>query len=131
MVEVLGTRRVFEGRVLALRVDDVRYPNGNRSTVEIVEHNGGVCVIAQPEPASIVLVKQYRPSIGRELWEVPAGLMNSIGLPNKGLERFVEPYFDDPSRAAALPDLRPLASEAATAKGREALATSARTYRYA
>lgn len=73
MAKILGTRRIFEGRVINLRVDDVEYDNGARSNVEIVEHNGGVAIIVQPSPRSIVLVRQYRPAIGRELWEVPAG----------------------------------------------------------
>jgi ADP-ribose pyrophosphatase len=73
VAKILGTRRIFEGRVINLRVDDVEYDNGARSDVEIVEHHGGVAIIVQPSPRSIVLVRQYRPAIGRELWEVPAG----------------------------------------------------------
>lgn len=77
MVTVLGTRRVYEGRVLNLRVDDVQYDNGHRSTIEVAEHRGGVAVIAQPAPHAIVLVHQFRPAIGRELWEVPAGKLEA------------------------------------------------------
>lgn len=77
MVTVLGTRRVYEGRVLNLRVDDVEYDNGHRSTIEVAEHRGGVAVIAQPSDGEIVLVHQYRPPIGRELWEVPAGKLEA------------------------------------------------------
>lgn len=73
MAKIHGTRRVFEGRVINLRVDDVEYDNGARSKVEIVEHNGGVAIIVQPSPDSIVLVRQLRPATGQELWEVPAG----------------------------------------------------------
>jgi ADP-ribose pyrophosphatase len=73
VAKILGTRRIFEGRVINLRVDDVEYDNGARSDVEIVEHHGGVAIIVQPSPRSIVLVRQYRPAIGRDLWEVPAG----------------------------------------------------------
>ncbi len=73
MVTVLSTRRVYEGRVLNLRVDDVRYDNGHRSQIEVAEHRGGVAIIAQPSVDTIVLVRQYRPAIGREMWEVPAG----------------------------------------------------------
>jgi ADP-ribose pyrophosphatase len=77
VIQTVGTRRIFQGRILGVRVDDVIYPNGNRSTVEIVEHNGGVSIIAQPEPSKIVLVQQFRPAIGRQLWEVPAGKLES------------------------------------------------------
>ena len=87
MIQVLGTRRIFEGRILSVRVDDVIYPNGNRGAVEIVEHNGGVSVIAQPEPTSIVLVRQYRPAIGRELWEVPAGKLDGDEDPQTAAQR--------------------------------------------
>jgi ADP-ribose pyrophosphatase len=73
VLTVLRTRRIYQGKVLALRVDDVVYENGDESKVEVVEHDGGVSIIAQPEPGKIVLVRQYRPSVGRELWEVPAG----------------------------------------------------------
>ncbi|HKW44898.1 MAG TPA: NUDIX hydrolase [Candidatus Eremiobacteraceae bacterium] len=77
MAKLLGTRRIYEGRIVNLRVDDVEYDNGARSNVEIVEHNGGVAIIAQPAPQTIVLVRQYRPAIGRGLWEVPAGKLES------------------------------------------------------
>ena len=73
VAKVHGTNRIFEGRVIRLRVDAVEYDNGARSDVEIVEHDGGVAIIAQPSPRSIVLVRQFRPAIERELWEVPAG----------------------------------------------------------
>jgi len=73
VAKIHGTRRVFEGRVINLRVDDVEYDNGARSNVEIVEHNGGVAIIVQPSADSIVLVRQLRPATGQELWEVPAG----------------------------------------------------------
>jgi len=77
VADVLGTRRIYEGRVLNLRVDDVVLPNGRHSNFEIIEHNGGVCIIAQPQPETIVLVRQYRPATGRTLLEVPAGKLEA------------------------------------------------------
>lgn len=59
--------------MIRLRVDDVEYDNGARANVEIVEHDGGVAIIAQPTPRTVILVRQLRPATGRELWEVPAG----------------------------------------------------------
>lgn len=87
MVNVLGTRRIFEGRILSLRVDDVVYANGNRGHVEVVEHSGGVSIIAQPRPGTIVLVNQFRPAIGRELWEVPAGKLETGENPDVAAQR--------------------------------------------
>jgi ADP-ribose pyrophosphatase len=87
VVKVLSTRRVFEGRILNLRVDDVVYPNGNNAKVEVIEHSGGVSIIAQPQPGTIVLVRQFRPAIGRELWEVPAGKLEAGEDPDVAAQR--------------------------------------------
>ena len=73
VTKVLGTRRIYNGRVLNVRVDEVELPNGHHSNFEIIEHAGGVCIIAQPQRDSIVLVRQYRPAIGSYVLEVPAG----------------------------------------------------------
>ncbi|MBC5825405.1 MAG: NUDIX hydrolase [Candidatus Eremiobacteraeota bacterium] len=72
-MKVRGTRRIYEGRVVNLRVDDMEFQAGKHGDIEIVEHGGGVAIIAQPAADSIILVRQFRPSTGRRLWEIPAG----------------------------------------------------------
>ncbi|HMD03537.1 MAG TPA: NUDIX hydrolase [Candidatus Baltobacteraceae bacterium] len=75
-MEVHATRRVYEGRVLDLRVDEVdTYRGDGRREVEVVEHAGGVAIIAQPAPHQIVLVRQMRHAVGERIWEVPAGMI--------------------------------------------------------
>ncbi|MBV8171719.1 MAG: NUDIX hydrolase, partial [Candidatus Eremiobacteraeota bacterium] len=87
VADVVKTRRIYEGRVLNVRVDDVTLPNGRTAAFEIVEHNGGVCIVAQPTPDTIVLVRQYRPATGRTLLEVPAGKLESGEDPLKCARR--------------------------------------------
>jgi ADP-ribose pyrophosphatase len=71
-----SSERIYTGRVVNLRVDEIdRYRGGGRRTVEVVEHAGGVCIIARPTPLEIVLVKQHRHAIDGDLWEVPAGMI--------------------------------------------------------
>ncbi|HVA36342.1 MAG TPA: NUDIX hydrolase [Candidatus Dormibacteraeota bacterium] len=70
------SRRIYEGRVVSLRVDEVESGDGRSRPYEVVEHPGAVCVVAQPEPGRIVMVRQYRPAIDRYLWEVPAGKLD-------------------------------------------------------
>jgi ADP-ribose pyrophosphatase len=77
VINVLSTRRIYEGRVLNVRADDVELPNGQVGKFEIVEHNGGVSIVAQPAANTIVLVRQYRPATGRFLLEVPAGKLEA------------------------------------------------------
>jgi ADP-ribose diphosphatase len=87
VVTVLGTRRIYEGRVVNLRVDAVEFANGHRSDMEVVEHRGGVAIIAMPKPRNIVLVHQYRPAISRAMWEVPAGKLEAGEDPASCAER--------------------------------------------
>ena len=75
--EKISSEKVYKGRILDLAVDKVRLPNGKESVREVVLHNGGVTILAQPDPQKIVLVKQFRYSIGKVFWEVPAGRLNT------------------------------------------------------
>ena len=71
--ETLSSRRIFEGRALKLRVDSVRLPGGKETTREIVEHDDCVAIVALDDADNILLVKQYRKPVEKELLEIPAG----------------------------------------------------------
>jgi ADP-ribose pyrophosphatase len=75
-VKVYASERIYEGRVVDLRVDEVDKRGGGTRKVEVLEHVGGVCVIARPAPRQIVLVKQHRHAVDTDLWEVPAGMID-------------------------------------------------------
>lgn len=64
---------VFKGRVFSVEVSRRRFPNGQRHEVAIVRHPPAVVVIPIDGDGNVVLIRQYRASIDRELWEVPAG----------------------------------------------------------
>lgn len=69
----LGSQRLYEGRILNLRKDQVELENGAQSSREVIEHNGGVCVVAMDPQGRLLLVRQYRYPYGKELLELPAG----------------------------------------------------------
>ena len=71
--KTMKTEKIYEGKILNLRIDTVELPDKKYSKREIVEHPGAVAIIALTENNEIVLVKQYRKAIERELIEVPAG----------------------------------------------------------
>ncbi len=71
--ETISTRRIFEGRAVNLRVDTVRTIDGRRSTREVVEHTPCIAVIAVDAQGNVLLVRQYRQAIGKEILEIPAG----------------------------------------------------------
>ena len=66
----------FVGRVVGVHVDQVRLPNGNTASREVVDHNGGVSVLALDENNNVLTVTQYRYVFGRNLLELPAGKLD-------------------------------------------------------
>ena len=72
----LASKRIYGGRVVNLRVDEIEKPrDGGSRNVEVVEHVGGVAIVARPTPNEIVLVRQHRHAVDTDLWEVPAGMI--------------------------------------------------------
>ena len=79
--ETVASETLYVGKIFALRADEVRMPGGNTARREVIEHFGAVAVLAMDDDANIILVYQYRHPIGRRLWELPAGLLDSSGEP--------------------------------------------------
>lgn len=67
----------FSGRILRLRVDTIELPNGEQSTREIVEHPGGVGVVAVDADDNVYLVRQFRKPYDAVLTEIPAGKLDA------------------------------------------------------
>lgn len=67
----------FKGRIINLRVDTVRLPNGRTSTREVVEYAGAVTIVALDDERQVLLVRQYRYAVGSELIELPAGKLEA------------------------------------------------------
>ena len=69
----IGSRQIFDGKIVKLFVDDVELPNGQRAIREIVRHPGAVCVIPITDEGDVVMVRQFRYPFGEVLLEIPAG----------------------------------------------------------
>jgi ADP-ribose pyrophosphatase len=87
---LLKTRRVYEGKVLSLDVDEVEEPGGVRATREVVRHRGSVACLAVHDDGSIVLVRQYRHAVAAAVWELPAGRLDPGETPEAGARRELE-----------------------------------------
>ena len=72
---MLSSRRIYEGHILSLRVDEVEVKNGNRARREVVEHHAAVGVLALTGRGSVLLVRQFRYAAGEETLEICAGLV--------------------------------------------------------
>ena len=96
--KTLESKILFEGRILSLRRDVVALPNGREAFREVVDHPGGVCVLALDGENRALLVRQFRYPYLAELREIPAGKLE---------------YGEDPDQAA----LRELREETGAVPG--------------
>ena len=77
----LSTRRVYDGRIIDVDVDTVRFPNGSTGELEMVRHPGASAVVpfltdpygADPQ---ILLIKQFRHAAESFIYEIPAGKLD-------------------------------------------------------
>lgn len=63
----------FKGKVINLKVQQVKLPNGKVGTRELVEHPGAVAIVAYLDANTIILVEQFRKAIDKIILEIPAG----------------------------------------------------------
>ncbi|HAT1153393.1 NUDIX domain-containing protein [Corynebacterium striatum] len=77
--EVVGSELLLDAPIIAVRRDEVVMPGGTTAFREVVEHFGAVAIVAIDDAERIAMVHQYRRSVDRRLWELPAGLLDIKG----------------------------------------------------
>jgi ADP-ribose pyrophosphatase len=77
--EIVGSKTEFAGKLINVRVDDVRMSDGQVVQREVVAHPGAVAILALDDEGNVVLVNQYRPAVNKRLDELPAGLLDVAG----------------------------------------------------
>lgn len=80
-------RKVFEGRIFTVNVESITLPKGERLDAEIIRHPGSAVLIPVTADGAIVLVRQYRPAIGKFAWELPAGSLKPGEDPDAAASR--------------------------------------------
>jgi ADP-ribose pyrophosphatase len=78
---------LYEGRILKLKKQIIETADGRITTREIIDHPDIVCIIAVTNDEKILLVKQYRSVIARDLIELPAGFVDKGETPQESAER--------------------------------------------
>jgi ADP-ribose pyrophosphatase len=71
----------FKGKVFQVRCDEALLPNQVVASREVIEHSGGVGIIALTDQQELLMVKQWRYPFGEILLEIPAGKLNMGELP--------------------------------------------------
>jgi ADP-ribose pyrophosphatase len=80
-------REIFQGRIFSVVVESLVLPKGDTLEAELIRHPGSVVLIPITATDEIVLVRQYRPAIGRWAWELPAGSLKSGEDPEAAARR--------------------------------------------
>lgn len=89
MERQVSREEIYQGKVIRVVKDEVELDDGSRAYREVVLHNGGVC-IALREEDKFYMVRQYRYSLGREMWEFPAGKIEKGEDPKEAILRETE-----------------------------------------
>jgi len=76
---VTDTEEHFTNWLVSVRTDKVRMPDGQQISRTVVGHIGAVAVLALDDRDQVLMIRQYRHPVGRELWEIPAGLRDVDG----------------------------------------------------
>lgn len=75
--ETLASEEVFKGKLLHIRSDRVRLPDGKESVREVVMHPGAVMVVAALDNGRLLFERQYRHPLQRVFLELPAGKIDA------------------------------------------------------
>ena len=71
--ETISSQPVFEGKLLQVRCDRIRLPDGAQATREFIVHPGAVMVVPLLDDGRLLMERQYRYPLGRVILEFPAG----------------------------------------------------------
>lgn len=74
--KTVSSSEIFNGAIVKLRVDKVMMPGGNLAEREIVEHPGGVGIVAVTDNDEIIMVRQFRKPFDKAIYEIPAGKLD-------------------------------------------------------
>ncbi len=79
----IASRHVFDGRIVSVSVETLKYANGREYPLDFVRHPGAAAVVAVDEANRVCLVRQYRHGVEDFMWEVPAGKLDRGEAPER------------------------------------------------
>ena len=83
----ISSETVFKGRLLHVKRDEVRLPNGTITTREHILHPGAVMILPVMPSGDLVMERQHRYPLGRDVIEFPAGKIDSGEVPLETAKR--------------------------------------------
>jgi ADP-ribose pyrophosphatase len=87
VAEVIHSRYPFRGRIVNIRIDELRFEDDRTVQMEVVEHGASVGIVPMHEDGRVVLIRQYRHPPGERLLEIPAGSVEAEEDPEACAQR--------------------------------------------
>ena len=84
----------YRAKYFSLVEEQITLPNGSTVTRGIVRHPGAVVVVPKDTDDRLVLVHQFRASLGYSIYEFPAGTIESAEAPELCARREIEEEID-------------------------------------
>lgn len=81
---------IFKGKIITVKTERIKFPDGHSSLYEFVLHRPAVAVVPVVDKNKILLIKQFRPVVNESVWELPAGIIDKNETPVKAAGRELE-----------------------------------------
>ena len=75
-VKRMGRELVYQGTVLKVYKDHMKFSNGNTEDWDFIHHDGAAAVVPVMDDGKILMVKQYRNALERDTLEIPVGKLD-------------------------------------------------------
>lgn len=85
--QTIKSEKIYEGKIVTLKLETVELPNKKYTKREIIEHARGVGIIALASDDTMFIVEQYRKAINQNILEIPAGIVEANEEPRIAAQR--------------------------------------------
>ena len=88
--DIIQHKEPYNGKIVSIHVDTIRQASGTTTIREVVRHPGGVAAVPILDDSRILLIRQFRYPIGKYIYEIPAGKLDSGQPPLETMKRELE-----------------------------------------
>ncbi len=88
--KTLSQKTLLEARPFDVREDELSYPEGQTFKRLTVVHPGAVVILPIDNDGEIYLIRQYRHPLQKEIYELPAGTLDSNESPEDCAKREIQ-----------------------------------------
>ncbi|MBN2318836.1 MAG: NUDIX hydrolase [Acidobacteria bacterium] len=88
--DIIHHQEPYHGKIISVHVDTIRQASGGTTIREVVRHPGGVAAVPILDDSRVLLIRQFRYPIGKYIYEIPAGKLDSGQPPLETMKRELE-----------------------------------------